>query len=241
VRVDVAGGVEVSRTDAGTKPTPFARVSVAGPLALGSARAADRGFVEAEVDLRGVPGETAQPDVAAIASWTGVGAHGAIGWTVGSIDQGGQQVRTRVVGYGGFRSKLGEPEPVERVSRDYGLGVELAELVGGARLRIAYCHDDSVSQEWGRGHLCVAGAVPISATRGIVSIGGSAALGLGHPVGVATHDQVSLVLMVSPPRSGPSAPASPASARLEVAARTSGSDLTSAALRPAGPPSPEAR
>lgn len=240
VHVDVAGGLEVSRSDAGTKPTPFARVSITGPLAIGHG-ASDHGFVEAVVDLRGVPGETAQPDVTAISNWTGIGAHGSLGWTIGALNQGGQEVRSHLLLSGGFRSKLGNPEPAARVSRDIGLYIEFAELVGGARVRLGYGHDDSVSEEWGRGHLCVSGVVPISATRGIVSIGGDAALGLGHPEGITTHDQVSLAVMLSPPtRSGPSTPAPTASARLQAAGRTSRSDLaTAAALM--GPPSPEAR
>jgi hypothetical protein len=236
VTVTVQAGAELPMSPAGSKVTPSARISVDGPLVLGAGK--PRGIVGATVDILGLPGASATPELAALDTWTSIRAEGSMGVSLGDLEQAGQHVQTRILVHGGFANRFGkDPEPVSRTAREYGIAVELRELVGGARLRVGIGHDDAVSEAFGHGHLLVSGSVPIAGTHGIAALGAEAALALGHVEGVSTTDRVTVRILFSPPRSGPSAATPPASARLEVAARTRTADLTMAAPL-TGPPSP---
>jgi hypothetical protein len=211
VTVTVAAGAELAMSSAGSKPTPSAHVEVAGPLALGAGAA--RGGVWASLDVLGLPGETEAPALADLSTWAALRAHGGLSWRLGALDQAGQHVETRGVAFGGFANRFGtDPAPAARTARDYGAGIEFAETTSGTRVRIAYGHDDAVGPEFGRGHLLVAGYVPVSGTHGVVLVGAEAALAIGHPAGITSTDRVSVRVLFSLPRSGTqAAPAAPAS------------------------------
>jgi hypothetical protein len=205
VHVTIAASAEATMSDVGSKVTPGASVGVEGPVVIGG-HAPLRMFARA--DLLALPGATTAPDITALDTFSAVRASAGVLRDVGQLQAGGQDVRTSIVGHWSFSTRLGgDPAPLERYARAYGGGLQLAELLGGAYLRIEYGHDDAVAAEFGRGHLLLAGAVPIAHTNGVASIGIEAALGLGHPTGVTAQDRVSIRLLISPPaRSGTSTP-----------------------------------
>jgi hypothetical protein len=218
VTITAAAGAELVASSAGNKPAPAVHLEVAGPLALGSAAA--RGGVFASLDVLGLPGEAEAPSLTDLATWAALRAHGGLSWRVGAIDQAGQHVETRLVAFAGYATRFGsDPAPVTRASRDYAAGLEFVETSGGTRVRIAYGHEDAVSEAFGRGHLLVSGYVPIAGTHGVVLVGAEAALALGHPAGLSPTDRVSVRLLVQRPRSGTSTASPTAPAGLQVPAR----------------------
>jgi hypothetical protein len=89
-----------------------------------------------------------------------------------------QHITTSIVGWGGFATMM-DGEFLDRYLRSGGIGLRLAEEVGGAELVLAWCRDEAAGYI-GAGQVCVSGSVPIAGTKGAMVLGGNAVLNLSR-------------------------------------------------------------
>src|SRR5207244_2942195 len=131
-------------------------------------------------------------------------------YSVGQLTAGAQDLRSSIGASAFFGTKItADPAPLDRTIRGWSVDVQFEERRSGLFFRTGYGHDDSVSTEFGHGALLLATQIPIAHTAGVASIGGEAALAIGRPEGIATHDRVILRLILELPTSISAAPSPP--------------------------------
>lgn len=206
MRVHVDGILMLSMGAGVARPTPGLSVSVDGPLVFGNAPHEPKIHGSLGLDILGVPGDPAAPTLSAPTTWNTVRARAGALFNVGRLTAGAQDLRSSVGFSAFFGTKItADPAPLDRTIRGWSLDVQFEERHSGLLFRAGYGHDDSVSTEFGHGALLLSTQIPIAHTAGIASIGGEAALAIGRPEGVVTHDRVILRLILELPTksSGP--------------------------------------
>lgn len=171
---------------AGERVTYGGRLAADGPVALRGTGAV-RMF--AVLDLTAQPGEVLSfTDVETI----GRAAEFRAGAYVRLAERRppGQHVTTSVVAWGGFATVL-EDVIADRYLRSGGLGVRLAEEVGGAYIMAGWCRDEAAGYI-GLGQVCVRGSVPVAGTKGTVVVGGQAVLNLSRATVTPQRDRFEL-------------------------------------------------
>jgi hypothetical protein len=192
VRFDASGFGLVTLTG-DTKPdvTPGGRISVDGPLVLGS-RAIGR--VYSRLDITALPGETV--DLASVdtfrAAELSLGAYRSIG----DLKIGNQEVVTSIAAEWGFGQRLAhDPSPAQRYPRHYGAGLRVDEQSSGASMSLLYGHAEAAG-DIGFGQWQVSGQLPL----GPVVLGGDAILSVGPPSVFKQRDIVRMWIGVSVPK-----------------------------------------
>lgn len=173
---------------------PAFEVEVDGPLALGAGAPAR---VYTRFRLFGLPGQSAvdPTDFESVrAAELALGAY----VRVGRLQLGDQDVWTSLEGEWGFATLTGETAAAGRYPRHYALGIRIEERRLGAWLAMLYGRHESAGPR-GWGQWMIAGAVPLSLTRGAVVLGGDAVLSVGpaDPLG-ARRDVFRLFVGVDP-------------------------------------------
>lgn len=90
----------------------------------------------------------------------------------------GQHITTSLIGWGGFAT-IRDDDISDRYLRSGGVGLRLAEEIGGSEITVAWCRDEAAGYI-GAGQICVGGFVPIGATKGAMVVGGNAVLNLSR-------------------------------------------------------------
>lgn len=108
----------------------------------------------------------------------------------------GQHITTSLLAYGGFATML-NGQYLDRYRRSGGIGIRLAEEVGGSEIVVSWCRDESAGWIGPVGQLCVAGAVPIAGTNGALLLGGQAVLNLSRATVSQQRDTLTLWVAAS--------------------------------------------
>lgn len=172
VKVQVGGQATLS--DSGTAVTPSAFIDAEGPLVFGSSQ---HGRLYAHVGITSLPGETL--DLTSIETFRA--AEVSLGGyaTLGSLKVGEQEIVTGLAAEWGFSSRIpGNDQPLVRLIRHYGIGLHLAEKKSGSFLTLLYGRDEAGGAR-GWGQWIVYGALPITGTKGMVTLTGDATLSVG--------------------------------------------------------------
>lgn len=197
----VLSAQSVMGAGAESKVRPSATLEVEGPVAFKAATPL-RAFVR--LRLLGMPGEAF--DLTAIETVRAVEASLGSSKRIGRVQLGGQELWTSVIGEWGFSTALPRGPNIAQGTRNlrhFGGGFQLEERSSGAWVSMIYGRAEAVGDR-GWGQWMLAGAVPIKVKeRGVLVIGGDAALGVGNPCAGAAfcrqQDFVSIEVGVSLP------------------------------------------
>ena len=198
----VLSAQSVMGAGAESKVRPSATLEVEGPVAFQTSTPL-RAFVR--LRLLGMPGEAF--DFTAIDTVRAVEASLGSSKRIGRVQLGDQELWTSVIGEWGFSTALlsgANSSQSTRHRRHFGGGFQLEERRSGAWVSMIYGRDEAVGDR-GWGQWMLAGAVPIKVKeRGVLVIGGDAALGVGNACGTSAafcrqQDFVSIEVGVSLP------------------------------------------